>query len=927
MSAAVTMLPSSMLTNDNTTIIVNTNMEDENEGLMMREEDDQTNSPSPSSRDLQPVPTHYDDSDDVNDASGVEAVDDDVEDLNHHRVGRQLSRPDATPVAADVERPSMLSDRPSMLSEPTFVDRPSMIGGGDDSREMVMVMMDEDDSSSHDGTTSNSLSMIHHHTSTNHHKVPHKRGKRKKYQKYTPEDRIAIGKYCFEHGPAAARKAFQDRYPEMSESVTRGFRDKYKQMIGESAVYEFEQKRQKELQNSYTPPPRGRPRKYKVVEEPLDYPPSTQQQQRPSPPLQQEKQQHELHEQEKDDDSLSMIKDTYHRYPSTNSTAHLNGTSRSVNTRPYSMAAADEKGGLQRRPTFFESSKPQQQSPTRVTKITREDQLKIGRYCSLHGVMKALQEYHKEYPGISEAIIFDFHKQYQRHKQEQDHLRHNNNNNNNIKSASNNNNKNQNSTGGYHSPPYPGGMEHAQEYHGNQQPQVFVLEGDQMPPTTAATAPSPSIITSKPTNGSISPNGSDSHISSHQQQHHHDHHHQKRMDSPVLSPRSHLGDEDEESSRRSPFSNRSPPPPHPPPASKLTTRAESRSPPYSRQRYESGGERIRYSTMPPSRESPKDELPSPPLHHHTHQQHLRRRSRSPPLGMQHPHSPRMRHHSPSPRSIRHSPNGAIMSSSKSSTSNGGAPPIIHYPRPRPHSPGHNPHSPPHHSHTYNNHGSHHLHRSVSENHHHLRDYDVIPPRVNGYPTSVEYPYDRKEFHPKSQIGNNQSGGRSKRFKYQKYTPEDRYNIGKLCNDIGLGATVKVYREQFPRLNESVVRTFRNKYRELLEKGGGVPATETIERKPSRRSISTLIEGEVVSQLKQFHSSQIELSENFVIAVAENVIATKHQKEAENVKGIVTKEWANSLLWKHKLLDKPSGNVQGVCCERCKTILVCPKCPP
>ena len=137
----------------------------------------------------------------------------------------------------------------------------------------------------------------------------------------------------------------------------------------------------------------------------------------------------------------------------------------------------------------------------------------------------------------------------------------------------------------------------------------------------------------------------------------------------------------------------------------------------------------------------------------------------------------------------------------------------------------------------------------------------------------------------------------------------------------------MYREQFPRLNESVVRTFRNKYRELLEKGGGVPATETIERKPSRRSISTLIEGEVVSQLKQFHSSQIELSENFVIAVAENVIATKHQKEAENVKGIVTKEWANSLLWKHKLLDKPSGNVQGVCCERCKTILVCPKCPP
>jgi hypothetical protein len=198
-------------------------------------------------------------------------------------------------------------------------------------------------------------------------------------------------------------------------------------------------------------------------------------------------------------------------------------------------------------------------------------------------------------------------------------------------------------------------------------------------------------------------------------------------------------------------------------------------------------------------------------------------------------------------------------------------------------------------------------------------------RINGYGVPVEYPYDRKDLVPKQLQNNGQ--GRSKRFKYQKYTPEDRYNIGKLCNEIGLGATVKVYREQFPRLNESVVRTFRNKYRELLERGGGVPVTEAIERKPSRRSISTLIEGEVVSQLKQFHSSQIELSENFVIAVADNIIATKHHKEADNIKGIITKEWANSLLWKHKLLDKPSGNVQGVCCERCKTALICPKCPP
>ena len=800
---------------------------------------------------------HYD-SDDIVDqgdnSSGGEEEEEDRRRPHHHH-------PTPALVEAEEERPSMLSDRPSMLSEPTFVDRPSMIGGGgsEDSRDMVMVMMDEDDSSSHDGT-SNSSSMASANNTT-HHKVPHKRGKRKKYQKYTPEDRIAIGKYCFEHGPAAARKAFQDRYPEMSESVTRGFRDKYKQMIGESAVYEFEQKRQKELQNSYTPPPRGRPRKYKFVEEPSV---TSSISQRSSPPLQQKQQQ------QRGEGPVSMIKHDYHRYP-----AHYNGSSRlpaSDHARSYSMA---EKG---RRPTFLENNEPQ---PTRETKITREDQLKIGRYCSLHGVMKALQEFHKEYPGISEAIIFDFHKQYQRHKQEQDHLRQN-----------NNNNKKFHNQGGYHSPP-PSAA--ALEYPGSQ-PQVFVLESDQMPPTPTPTTTSSS-NNNKPVNyGSMSPSD-DGHPSPQR----------KSSPSPVVSPRS-IEDEDTQQARRhSPYS-RSPPPPQ-----ALTTRGESRSPPYRSKHYERGGE-IRYSILPPppSRET-KDDLPSPP------QRHIRRRSRSPPPSMQQ-HSPRMHHHSMSPRNIRHSPNSTTATSSQSSAN---APPIIHYPRPRPHSPTN---SPPHHPQAFKGH-HHHLHRSISENNgnRHLRDYDVIPPRVNGFTGSVEYPYDRKEFNPKSM--NNQSGGRSKRFKYQKYTPEDRYNIGKLCNDIGLGATVKVYREQFPRLNESVVRTFRNKYRELLEKGGGVPATEAIERKPSRRSISTLIEGEVVSQLKQFHSSQIELSENFVIAVAENLIATKHQKEAENIKGIVTKEWANSLLWKHKLLDKPSGNVQGVCCERCKTILVCPKCPP
>jgi len=193
--------------------------------------------------------------------------------------------------------------------------------------------------------------------------------------------------------------------------------------------------------------------------------------------------------------------------------------------------------------------------------------------------------------------------------------------------------------------------------------------------------------------------------------------------------------------------------------------------------------------------------------------------------------------------------------------------------------------------------------------------------------TMGYPYDRQMFmyNDDTMANGTSSLPRTKRFKYQKYSPEDRYNIGKLCNDIGLGATVKVYREQFPRLNESVVRTFRNKYRELLQKGNGVPMAEAIQRKPSRRSITTVIESEVVSQLKQFKQSNIEINEKLVVAIAENVIATKDQKDIGPVKNTVTPEWASSLLWKHKLVERQVSNPNGVCCERCKTPLICPKC--
>ena len=853
---------------------------------------------------------HYDSDEQNNDNA---SADDDREDDEDETIS-MIHRDQVVVLPASSDRPSMLSDRPSMLSEPSFDGtRPSMLGGsGEDSRDDMM-MLDEDDSSSHDGTsyTSNNSSMVANNNLGGHIKVPHKRGKRKKYQKYTPEDRIAIGKYCFEHGPAAARKAFQDRYPEMSESVTRGFRDKYKQMIGESAVYEFEQRRQKDIHTGYNPPPRGRPRKYKIIEQqvPKEYMPVSSTSSAAAVPLRRSSPTTSC-----EPPNMMLDDEKYRGYH------HNNNNRISSSQTDYQSSYAREntrRSNGNGRPSFVENEPPQ-----RV--ITREEQLKIGRYCSINGVMKALQEFHREYPGISEAIIFDFHKRYQRHsKEEQDHMLH---------SLNNNNHINSKEQPQYHSPsppPPPQKTEHAQQEY-PAAPQVFVLEGDQMAPTTtvnlnnrqeATTQPSPTTSTSsnsnrEPSNSAVSPNENNHHFD--KQRTPSSHHstsptnrREKDSEKDLL-----LMERRPKTRHHSPSSyTRSPP------QQNSTSFGESRSPPYIRhydERYSSS------AVVPPRHEEYNN------IHHQEQLHRHRSRSRSP--GDPSPQTRMHSRHSPSPRSMdRHR--------SPKNTEKGKAPPIIHYPRPRPHSPRTSPHSPPQ------------IHRSLSSENglrRTLGEYtDTIPPprRTNGAFPSVEYPYDRKDFHahhngvvkpsihlhsPHHLPHQHQpvgSSGRSKRFKYQKYTPEDRYNIGKLCNDIGLGATVKVYREQFPRLNESVVRTFRNKYRELLEKGGGVAVAEAIERKPSRRSISTLIEGEVVSQLKQFHSSQIELSENFVIAVAENVIATKHQKEADNIKGIVTKEWANSLLWKHKLLDKPSGNVQGVCCERCKTVLVCPKCPP
>ena len=59
------------------------------------------------------------------------------------------------------------------------------------------------------------------------------------------------------------------------------------------------------------------------------------------------------------------------------------------------------------------------------------------------------------------------------------------------------------------------------------------------------------------------------------------------------------------------------------------------------------------------------------------------------------------------------------------------------------------------------------------------------------------------------------GSLKKRESYVKYTPEDRYKIGKYGSENGPAADVRKFKSRFPKLNESTVRSLRQKYQSEL----------------------------------------------------------------------------------------------------------------
>lgn len=58
---------------------------------------------------------------------------------------------------------------------------------------------------------------------------------------------------------------------------------------------------------------------------------------------------------------------------------------------------------------------------------------------------------------------------------------------------------------------------------------------------------------------------------------------------------------------------------------------------------------------------------------------------------------------------------------------------------------------------------------------------------------------------------------NKRGTYKKYTDQERFIIGRYASENGATCTVRKYKKQFPKLNESTVRSMKQKYEEELKR--------------------------------------------------------------------------------------------------------------
>lgn len=145
----------------------------------------------------------------------------------------------------------------------------------------------------------------------------------------------------------------------------------------------------------------------------------------------------------------------------------------------------------------------------------------------------------------------------------------------------------------------------------------------------------------------------------------------------------------------------------------------------------------------------------------------------------------------------------------------------------------------------------------------------------------------------------QNGGKRKRKPYRRFSDTDRAVIGKYAAEHGNAEAMKRFKQEFPELPESTVRSFKIKYTNALE--SGQLSGEAIDKIPSKRRGRPKLLGEYDTQVQQFvkalQQSGTTVTPQVVIAAAEGIVSANNKELLASNGGNVSlkKTWAVSLM--------------------------------
>lgn len=138
----------------------------------------------------------------------------------------------------------------------------------------------------------------------------------------------------------------------------------------------------------------------------------------------------------------------------------------------------------------------------------------------------------------------------------------------------------------------------------------------------------------------------------------------------------------------------------------------------------------------------------------------------------------------------------------------------------------------------------------------------------------------------------------RKSQYQKWSPKDRYSIGKYASENGNAAAMRKYKPDYPNLNESTIRTFKAKYQEELknaEKEKREP-NKAIE-KYSRKTGRPLLLGELDSMVQSYLTAQSKKGCVINVSIANataRALINRYPNSVGNI-DIESSSWARSIF--------------------------------